>query len=956
MSAMYLRQGCKPLLCVLVVLVTTVIVSCASIPDTSGQPVKSPNDDYQYRLLTLDNDLEVLLISDPGTPKAAAALDVMVGSGDNPAGRGGLAHFLEHMLFLGTDKYPDAAEYEQYITEHGGSRNAYTSFEHTNYFFDVNAPFLPEALDRFAQFFIAPRFDTQYVDREKNAVEAEYQMGLKSDPRRGLDVLQEVMNPKHPYSQFSVGSLDTLADRPGSSVRDELISFYEKHYSANAMRLVVLGGKSLDELEALVTPVFSLIPNQSFQHEVIEAPLFTPGTLPLFVQVQPLATLRQLQVSFPIADYRDLYSEKPVSYLGNLVGHEGQGSLLSQLKAEGLAESLSAGAGLGWRGGALFSVSISLTEKGADNYGRVLQLLYAYMDMLRDKGPREWLYTEQSRLADLSFRFREQVSPINYVSALAGGMQTYSAEDILRGPYIMDRYDEDILLELLGRLVPDNALVILDDKNVATDRVSEHYQVPYARQVVSSKQRLAWQSTSNADALHLPAPNEFIAEDTSLVNLAADNPAVPEVALQSDRQKIWFMPDDEFRLPKGATYINFRSPEVGQNVEQTAAAVLYTALLMDELNEFAYPARLAGLSFSFYKHAQGISLRMSGYNDKQVVLLQQLLAAIAKPAFDQQRFDNIRKDMIRSLRNTVAKRPSSQVMDDLREALLFGEWGEQAMIAALEQLSLDGLRDYTGQFWSTATAEALFFGNFEPVSVAQLSDMISGIISAKPAPAMPDLKILKLSGGEFLQYAVDVPHDDSVVAWYLQGEGDSWQDRAATALTAQIMKSGFFQQLRTEQQLGYVAAAFAWPQMDVPGLVMLIQSPVADANTVAGAMQVFMQGVESELDEAQFERHQSALVSDILRPDKNLWERAEFYWQSIARKQLDFAGRADLAEAVEALTLQSWLSYYNRVFLRQRHSLQVVAPGRWGDLPEGDFSRYDSVGAIKSGHDAYIVE
>ena len=167
----------------------------------------------------------------------------MVGSGDNPPGRGGLAHFLEHMLFLGTDKYPDAAEYERYITEHGGSRNAYTSFEHTNYFFDVNAPYLPEALDRFAQFFIAPRFDAQYVDREKNAVEAEYQMGLKSDPRRGLDVLQEVMNQGHPYSQFSVGSLDSLADRPGSSVRDELIKFYDKHYSANAMRLVVLGAE-----------------------------------------------------------------------------------------------------------------------------------------------------------------------------------------------------------------------------------------------------------------------------------------------------------------------------------------------------------------------------------------------------------------------------------------------------------------------------------------------------------------------------------------------------------------------------------------------------------------------------------------------------------------------------------------------------------------------------------------
>ena len=956
MSALYLRQGPRPLSCLVVALLALLLAACASTPDAGQQPVKSLNDDHQYRQLTLDNDLQVLLISDPDTPKAAAALDVLVGSGDNPPGRGGLAHFLEHMLFLGTDKYPDAAEYERYITEHGGSRNAYTSVEHTNYFLDVNAPYLPEALDRFAQFFIAPRFDAQYVDREKNAVEAEYQMGLKCDPRRGLDVLQEVMNQGHPYSQFSVGSLDSLADRPGSSVRDELIKFYDRHYSANAMRLVVMGAESLDDLEALVVPIFSQVPNKSFEHEVIEEPFFDAGSLPMFVQVEPLATQRQLQLSFTIEDYRENYHVKPVAYLGNLVGHEGQGSLLSRLKAEGLAESLAAGSGLGWRGGALFSVSISLTEKGAANYDRVLQLFFTYMDMLRDEGPREWLYAEQSRLAELGFRYREDVSPISYVSALASGMHYYAPQDTLSGPYLMDRYEEDTLVALLDRIKPENALVILDDKSVVTDRVSEHYQVPYSRESLSAEQLAAWHNDVDASALHLPVPNEFIAEDVSLVNLAADNPSIPSVVLQGDRQKIWFMQDEEFRLPKGATYINFRSPKVGQNAAQTAAAVLYTAMLSDEVNEFAYPARLAGLSFNFYKHAQGISLRVSGYNDKQVLLLEQLLNVIAQPSFDQQRFDNIRKDMIRSLQNSVAKRPSSQVMDDLREALLYGEWGEQALITELEKIDMKGLRDYSRSFWNTANAEVMIYGNYDSEAVQEVSTMLAGVLSSPPAPVLPDLKVLKLAAGESAQYAVEVPHDDAVVAWYLQGDGNSWEDRAATALTAQIMKSGIFQQLRTAQQLGYVVSSFSWPQMDVPGLVMLIQSPVADADAVATAMQTFMQGVVPDLDEAQFERHRAALVSEILRPDKNLWERAEFYWQSIARKQLDFAGRETLAEAVEALTLQGWQAYYERVFLTRRHSLQVVTPGHWGKLPQGDYQRYEAAEDIKSEHDAYIID
>ena len=141
------------------------LVACAGLQSRSMAPAKSPNDDYSYRLLTLPNQMPVLLISDPDASKAAAALSVNVGSGDNPADREGLAHFLEHMLFLGTEKYPDAAEYEEFITEHGGNRNAYTSFNETNYYFDINAEYLPEALDRFAQFFVAPKLDAQYVDR-----------------------------------------------------------------------------------------------------------------------------------------------------------------------------------------------------------------------------------------------------------------------------------------------------------------------------------------------------------------------------------------------------------------------------------------------------------------------------------------------------------------------------------------------------------------------------------------------------------------------------------------------------------------------------------------------------------------------------------------------------------------------------------------------------------------------
>ena len=155
--------------------------------------------------MTLDNGLRVMLISDPEAEKSAAALDVYVGSGSDPEDRQGLAHFLEHMLFLGTDKYPDAGDYQRFIKENGGTHNAYTSFEHTNYYFEVQPDQFEPTLDRFARFFVHPLLDPQYIDREKNAVHSEYRARIKNEYRRQLDVLKTVINPKHEFSQIFSG-------------------------------------------------------------------------------------------------------------------------------------------------------------------------------------------------------------------------------------------------------------------------------------------------------------------------------------------------------------------------------------------------------------------------------------------------------------------------------------------------------------------------------------------------------------------------------------------------------------------------------------------------------------------------------------------------------------------------------------------------------------------------------
>ncbi|MCS5562707.1 MAG: insulinase family protein, partial [Oleiphilaceae bacterium] len=324
-------------------LLTLLLVSV--LAQAMEAPRKSPADDNDYRFIELDNGLRAILVSDRQADKAAASLNVAVGSGDDPAGREGMAHFLEHMLFLGTEKYPEPGEYQQFIKSHGGSHNAFTAFQDTNYFFDVEARFLEPALDRFAEQFAAPLFTPELVDRERNAVHSEFSSKQKEDRRRFYSVKKAASNPDHAFSQFAVGNLSTLANTEKQPLRPDLIEFWKSHYSANLMTLAVYGPQSLDDLEQMVRSRFSAIENRNLTAKTFPQPLYQPEQLPAKITADAIKDVRSLSLSFPIPSQDDMYRTKPASYVANLLGHEGPGSLFDVLKRAGLVESLSAGLG-----------------------------------------------------------------------------------------------------------------------------------------------------------------------------------------------------------------------------------------------------------------------------------------------------------------------------------------------------------------------------------------------------------------------------------------------------------------------------------------------------------------------------------------------------------------------------------------------------------------------------------
>lgn len=154
--------------------------------------------------------MRALLIQDDEADKSCAALDVHVGAALDPKRLPGTAHFLEHMLFMGTEKYPLENEYSEFISNNGGYNNAFTSSIDTNYHFEVSNEGYAEALDRFAQFFLSPLLGDSQTEREMKAVDSEYNMSLQNDAWRKFNLLQNIAHEDSPLHKFMCGNLESL--------------------------------------------------------------------------------------------------------------------------------------------------------------------------------------------------------------------------------------------------------------------------------------------------------------------------------------------------------------------------------------------------------------------------------------------------------------------------------------------------------------------------------------------------------------------------------------------------------------------------------------------------------------------------------------------------------------------------------------------------------------------------
>lgn len=905
-------------------------------------------DDRSYRVIELGNKLEALLVHDPEADKASASLDVNVGSYCDEDEMPGRAHAVEHFLFMGTKKFPEENAYSQYLASHSGSSNAYTGSTSTNYYFEVGAKPADDseptaanpsplygALDRFAQFFIEPLFLASTLDRELRAVDSENKKNLQSDQWRLHQLDRSLSNPKHPYHKFSTGNYDLLKTQPeikNINVRDKFIEFYETHYSANLMKLVVLGRESLDVLQNWVAELFSAVPNQNLPKKrwEDEKPL-RPEDLGTQCFAKPVMESRELNLTFPFIDEEMLFESQPSRYVGHLIGHEGPGSIMSYIKGKGWANGLSAGMWPVCPGTpGIFDCQIRLTEEGLENYKEIVKVFFQYVAMLRETYPQQWIFEELKLMGDVDFKFKQKTRASGFTSKLSSIMQkSIPREWLLSGSSRVRKFDPKAIGCAISHLRPDNFRMTIVSQTFPGiwDKKEKWYGTEYSYERIPddfmAEIKVAASSPpgKRLDCLKLPHKNQFIPTKLEVEKKPVKEPTLaPRLIRNDDIARTWFKKDDTFWVPKANLIVCGKNPIAYATAENCVKARLYTDLVRDALEEYSYDADLAGLQYSVGLDSRGILIEVSGYNDKLAVLLEQVLITMRDLTIQDDRFDIIKERLSRGYRNWELQQPFHQMWDYTSFLLTMQDYLVEELMAELGGITANSLRVFKSQILAQLHFDIYVHGNLYKEDALKLTDMIQSTLRSRQLPPAqwPILRSLIFPPSSNYVYHKTLKDPANVnnclEYWLYVGDRSDLGVRAKTLLFEQIAHEPAFDQLRTKEQLGYVVFSGVRGGHTTYGYRVLVQSE-RTPEYLEARVESFLSGMKKrirEMSDAEFEKHKRSLVIKRLEKLRDLDQETSRHWNQIHSEYCNFELAQQDAQHIKQLQKSDIVDFYNQ--------------------------------------------
>ena len=585
------------------------------------------------------------------------------------------------------------------------------------------------------------------------------------------------------------------------------------------------------------------------------------------------------------------------------------------MQKQGLVEGISANSDPIVNGNSgVLAISASLTDKGLANRDQVVAAIFSYLNLLREKGIDKQYFDELANVLDIDFRYPSITRDMDYVEWLADTMIRVPVEHTLDAVNIADRYDAKAVKERLAMMTPQNARIWYISPKEPHNKTAYFVDAPYQVDKISAQTFADWQKKAANIALSLPELNPYIPDDFSLIK-SEKKYDHPELIVDESNLRVVYAPSRYFASePKADVSLILRNPKAMDSARNQVMFALNDYLAGLALDQLSNQASVGGISFSTNAN-NGLMVNANGYTQRLPQLFQALLEGYFSYTATEDQLEQ-------------AKSWYNQMMDSAEKGKAF----EQAIMPAqmlsqvpyfsrderrkiLPSITLKEVLAYRDALKSGARPEFMVIGNMTEAQATTLARHVQKQLGADGSEWCRNKDVVVDKKQSVIFEKAGNSTDSALAAVFVPTGYDEYTSSAYSSLLGQIVQPWFYNQLRTEEQLGYAVFAFPMSVGRQWGMGFLLQSNDKQPSFLWERYKAFFPTAEAKLramKPEEFAQIQQAVITQMLQAPQTLGEEASKLSKDFDRGNMRFDSRDKIVAQIKLLTPQKLADFFHQ--------------------------------------------
>ena len=540
--------------------------------------------------------------------------------------------------------------------------------------------------------------------------------------------------------------------------------------------------------------------------------------------------------------------------------------------------------------------------------------IFSYLNLLREKGIDKQYFDELANVLDIDFRYPSITRDMDYVEWLADTMIRVPVEHTLDAVNIADRYDAKAVKERLAMMTPQNARIWYISPKEPHNKTAYFVDAPYQVDKISAQTFADWQKKAANIALSLPELNPYIPDDFSLIK-SEKKYDHPELIVDESNLRVVYAPSRYFASePKADVSLILRNPKAMDSARNQVMFALNDYLAGLALDQLSNQASVGGISFSTNAN-NGLMVNANGYTQRLPQLFQALLEGYFSYTATEDQLEQ-------------AKSWYNQMMDSAEKGKAF----EQAIMPAqmlsqvpyfsrderrkiLPSITLKEVLAYRDTLKSGARPEFMVIGNMTEAQATTLARHVQKQLGADGSEWCRNKDVVVDKKQSVIFEKAGNSTDSALAAVFVPTGYDEYTSSAYSSLLGQIVQPWFYNQLRTEEQLGYAVFAFPMSVGRQWGMGFLLQSNDKQPSFLWERYKAFFPTAEAKLramKPEEFAQIQQAVITQMLQAPQTLGEEASKLSKDFDRGNMRFDSRDKIVAQIKLLTPQKLADFFHQ--------------------------------------------